>query len=674
MLYGIFGPPWCAGGLEKQCFKELCQKSYLGSVYIIWKNYNFDGNSTQTFVMDKLQDKLSFRDDFPPTSTEAWEEKIHKDLKGADYQKKLIWRTIEGFSVRPYYRSEDLKNITHLRVHPAQYPWVRSKKDRDNSWYIRQDIDARQDPQQANKKALDVLNRGVDALGFRLDDSRPIEKKDLDVLVQDICIPAIQLNFESGRRSAEVVEFLKEKLKQDGTDVKECKGGVDFKPLDELNRKGTFDGQAFDQAAGLVRQSRGFGDFAVVEVDGSTLHNAGASNVQELGYALAMGNEYLARLTDQGFSVDEIAPRIRFKMGIGPAYFLEMAKLRAARMLWTRIVEAYKPDDESSTQMKIHAETSRWNQTVYDPYVNMLRGTTEAMSAALGGTDSLSVTPYDVPFEKPTDFAQRMSRNTQIILKEEAYFDKVVDPAGGAYYIENLTHSIAEHAWRLFQDTENNGGYMESFKKGRVQEQIKEVANQRNMDLARRKEALVGVNLYPNAQEVMESAYDASTLHTDSQEATDAIAEPIKPYRGAEEIEQMRLKTERKTGERPKTFMLTIGDAKMRRARAQFSASFFAAAGFEIIDNIGFDTVDAGVQEAINQKADIVVVCSSDGEYPDVAPEVYQKLKDQAIVVVAGYPKDSIEMLQEKGLKHFIHIKSNLVETLGHFQKELGIE
>ena len=627
--------------------------------------------------MDKLQDKLRFRDDFPPASTEAWEEKIHQDLKGADYEKKLIWRTLEGFNVRPYYRSEDLKHIPHLRVHPGVYPWVRGKKCRDNSWYIRQNIDAREDVQQANKKALNVLNRGADALGFRLDDSKPLENKDLDVLLKDICIPAIQLNFESGRRSPEVVEFLKDKLKQDGTDASECKGGVDFKPLDELNRKGRFASsqqEDFDQAAELIRQSKALPHFTVLEVDGATLHNAGASIVQELGYALAMGNEYLARLTDRGLKVDDVAPHIRFKLGIGPAYFLEMAKLRAARMLWARIVQAYEPGNERSTQMKIHAETSRWNQTVYDPYVNMLRGTTEAMSAVLGGTDSLSVTPYDAPFEKPGDFAQRMSRNTQVILKEEAFFDKVVDPAGGAYYIENLTQSIAGHAWKLFQETENQGGYAETFHKGTIQEQIKEVANKRNMNLARRKEALVGVNLYPNAQEVMESAYDASTLHTEGAETSEAIAEPIKPYRGAEEIEQMRLKTERNSQERPTTFLLTIGNAKMRRARAQFSSSFFAAAGFEIIDNIGFESVDEGVQEALSQKADIVVVCSSDQEYPEVAPQVYDKLKDQAIVVVAGYPKDSIEMLQEKGLKYFIHIKSNLVETLSNFQKELGIE
>ena len=627
--------------------------------------------------MGKLQDKLRFQDDFPPTSTEAWEEKIKQDLKGADYQKKLIWRTVEGFSVRPYYRAGDLKDIKHLQVHPGAFPWVRSKKDQDNSWYIRQDIDATQDVREANHKALDVLNRGVDSLGFRLDGSTKPEKGELKKLLQGLCLPAIELNIEAGNHAPDVVEFLKEKVKEDGFETKDIHASVDFKPLDELSLTGRFSSgeeMAFDTAHDLIQDAQELPNLTVIEINGATLHNAGATNVQELAYALAMGNEYLARLTDKGLSVDEVAPRLRFRFGIGPAYFLEIAKIRAARMLWAKVVEAYEPRDEKSTQMTIHGKTSQWNQTVYDPYVNMLRGTTEAMSAVLAGVDSLTVTPYDEPFENPTDFARRMSRNTQILLKEEAYFDKVVDPAGGSYYLENLTQSVAEHAWSLFQETENQGGYIKSFANGKVQEKIHEVANKRNMNLAMRKEALVGVNLYPNASEVMESSYDASTLHTASPKASDAIAEPIKPYRGAEEIEQLRLKTERQKGKRPNVFMLTIGNAKMRRARAQFSAGFFAAAGFEIMDNIGFDTVEEGVKEAFNKEADIVVVCSSDQEYPDFAPAAYEQLKDKAIVVVAGYPKDSIEMLKEKGLQHFIHIKSNLVETLSHFQKQLGIE
>jgi len=521
------------------------------------------------------------------------------------------------------------------------------------------------------------LNRGVDSLGFKLNTSTRPEKGELKSLLQGLCLPAIELNIEAGNHAPDVVEFLKGKVKEDGFESTDIHASVDFKPLDELSLTGRFpsgEEMAFDTAYDLIKDARELPDLTVIEINGATLHNAGATNVQELGYALAMGNEYLARLTDKGLSVDEIAPRMRFRFGIGPAYFLEMAKIRAARMLWAKVVEAYQPNDEKSTRTTIHGETSQWNQTVYDPYVNMLRGTTEAMSAVLAGVDSLSVTPYDKPFKNPADFARRMSRNTQILLKEEAYFDKVVDPAGGSYYVENLTQSIAGHAWRLFQETENEGGYIKAFADGTVQENIREVANKRNMNLAMRKEALVGVNLYPNANEVMESGYDASTLQTASPKASDAIAEPIKPYRGAEEIEQLRLKTERQKGKRPNVFMLTIGNAKMRRARAQFSAGFFAAAGFDIIDNIGFDTLEEGVKEAIKKKADIVVVCSSDQEYPEFAPAAYDHLKDKAIVVVAGYPKDSIEMLKEKGLQHFIHIKSNLVETLSHFQKQLGIE
>jgi len=627
--------------------------------------------------MGKLQDQLRFRDDFPPTTTQEWEEKIRQDLKGADYEKKLIWRTIEGFNVRPYYRAEDLKGIRHLHVHPAAFPWVRSKKDRDNSWFIRQDLDATKDMEEANRKALDILNRGVDSLGFKLDPSKKPVQAELEALLRDICLPAVELNFEAGPVSPAVVAFLRNKIDNEGIDPQDLTGGVDFNPVGDLNATGSFpsgEDQSFEEAAGLVRQMQSLPGYTVLEVDGAALHNAGASIVQELAFSLAMGNEYLARLTDKGLKVDDIANSIRFRFGVGPAYFLEIAKLRAARMLWAKVVEAYQPEEEPSTQMQIHAETSRWNQTVYDPYVNMLRGTTEAMSATLGGVDSLSVTPYDVPFEQPNDFALRISRNTQILLKEEAHFDKVVDPAGGAYYVENLTQSIADHAWALFQQTENEGGYTEAFKKGAVQEKIKEVANKRNMNLAMRKEALVGVNLYPNADETMEPGYDASTLQTGIPKASDAVAEPIKPYRGAEEIEQLRLKTERKTGERPKTFMLTIGDKKMRRARAQFSAGFFAAAGFEILDNIGFPSVEEGVQAALDQQADIVVICSSDKEYPEIAPQVYEQLKGKAIIVVAGYPQDSIDMLKEKGLSHFIHIKSNLVETLAGFQKELGIE
>jgi methylmalonyl-CoA mutase len=626
--------------------------------------------------MVKLQDKLKFKDDFPPVSTEAWEEKIHKDLKGADYNKKLIWKTLEGFQVRPYYRAEDLGKIKHLEALPGEFPFVRSKKDQDNSWYIRQDVDATRDWNKANKTALDILQKGVDSLGFIINEDNEPSREDFNALLKDICISAIELNFVANHASHSIVDHLVAKVQDENIDKKEVKGSVDFNPIGNLNTKGKFCKSAdysFDRCKEIIEKTKDLPNFQVLEIDGLTLHNAAATNVQELGFALAMGNEYLANLTERGLTVDDIAPKIRFKLGTGSNYFLEIAKLRAARMLWAKVVEAYNPKNEESLQLNIHAETSHWNQTIYDPYVNMLRGTTESMSAALGGADSITVTPYDKQFEKPTDFAKRIARNTQIILKEEAYFDKVVDPAGGSYYVENLTQSIAEHAWSLFQEVENEGGYIEAFKKGMVQEKIKEIANKRSINLALKKEALVGINLYPNASEVMEEGYDQSTIQSESEKAEDAIAEPIVTYRGGEELESLRLTTDRNASKRPKVFMFTIGDKKMRAARSQFSQGFFASAGFEVIDNIGFDNVDEGVKEARNKNADIVVICSSDPEYPEVAPKIYDKMKDDAIIVVAGYPKDSIDQLKEKGIRHFIHIKSNLIETLRGFQKELGI-
>lgn len=627
--------------------------------------------------MVKLQDKLRFRDDFPPVSTEEWEKKIHQDLKGADYNKKLIWKPLEGFTVRPYYRAEDLKNLKHLDILPAVYPWVRGKSDRDNGWFVRQDVDARSGYKEANKKALSVLNRGVDSIGFVIDEESRPSQDQFEELLYNICIQAIELNLLTGHASRHMLDLLQQKIKIESIDKNEVRGSVNYNPLGCLNRYGNFcdtEDQRVSEMKGLVERAGDIPEFSVLEVDAAWIHNAGATNVQELAFALAMGNEYLAHLTDHGLMAEDVANNMHFKFGVGPAYFLEIAKFRAARMLWAKVVEAYGFSNIHATQMKIHAETSRWNQTIYDPYVNMLRDTTEAMSASLGGADTITVTPYDEAFEKPTDFAERIARNTQIILKEEAHFDRVVDPAGGAYYIEELTQSIAEHAWSLFQEIENEGGYIEAFKKGIIQEKINEVANKRNMNLSIRKEVLVGVNLYPNTQESMEEGIDESTISTGSTKKADAMAEPIKPYRGAEELEKLRFKTDRMKGQRPEVFMLTIGDTKMRRARAQFSAGFFASAGFEILDNIGFQSVDEGVQAVREKNPDIVVICSSDQEYAELAPAIYDQLKDTSIIVIAGYPKDSIEMLRNKGIQHFIHIKSNLTESLKEFQKLLGIE
>jgi len=372
------------------------------------------------------------------------------------------------------------------------------------------------------------------------------------------------------------------------------------------------------------------------------------------------------RLTEAGLTVDEVARKMRFSFSVSSNYFLEIAKLRAARMLWANIVKGYNPEKNCAGKMLIHDETSRWNQTVYDPYVNMLRGTTEAMSAAIGGVHSLEVTPFDRAFEAPTEFAKRIARNVELLLKHESHFDQVVDPAGGSYYIENLTQSIANEAWKLFLEIEEKGGYTAAYKAGVIVEKVKASAANKDKNIATRRQILLGANQFPNFTEVAPAEITADTV-------TRAAAEGnvLPPYRGAMALEEMRLHVDR-SGKQPKAFMLTCGNLAMARARAQFSCNFFACAGIRVQDNTFFKSLEDGVAAALESKAEIVVVCASDDDYAEAAPKIKELLGGKAILVVAGAPACAPE-LEAQGITNFINVKSNVLETLKFYLKELGI-
>jgi methylmalonyl-CoA mutase len=295
------------------------------------------------------------------------------------------------------------------------------------------------------------------------------------------------------------------------------------------------------------------------------------------------------------------------------------------------------------------------------------------MSAVLGGIHSMTVQPFDASYSKPSNFSERIARNQQLILKEEAYFGKVVDPAAGSYYIERITQSIIEHVWQLFLKIHEFGGYTEAFTKGFIQGQIKEVAQKREANIATRRETVLGTNQYPNFAEIADKKIgnQAFNKKPDNTKPTDAICEPLILYRGSQTFEELRLKTD-SAGKRPKVFMLTLGKLAFRRARAQFSCNFFACAGFEVIDNIGFKTVEEGAKAAIDVKSDIVVLCSSDEEYETIAPEAFEKLNGKAIFVVAGEPACKPN-LETKGINNYISVKSNVLETLKFYQQLLNL-
>lgn len=618
-----------------------------------------------------------FFSEFPPVSTKEWDDKIIKDLKSADYEKKLIWRTEEGFNVKPYYRSEDLINLKYLDTFPGEFPFARGNEIKTNEWLIRQDIEVL-NVADANQKALDIIKRGVNSIGFDLSKIRSTIEN-IEKLLSGININNIEVNFTNVDSPVELLSVIHQFTIINSHPKEKIIGSVDFDLLKELTLYGNFrksENEDFEEAAKLLKLNKELPNLKSIAVHGSLFKNSGSSITQELAFSFAMADQYISKLSNHGFSIDEIASSIQFNFAVDSKYFMEIAKLRAARILWAHIIKAYNPAIETSARMHLHSETTNWNKSVYDPYVNMLRTTTEAMSAIIGGTDSLLVKGYDSPFEIPTEFAKRVARNQQLILKEESYFDKVVDPGAGSYYIENLTHSIANEAWEVFLEIDELGGYLEALKKGYIQKNIKESANAKDMAIASRKEVILGTNQYPNYSEKLDEGFDLSDIGSQEMHYDDAIVETIKPYRAAEEFERLRFRTDRhaRNNKRPVVFMLTMGNLAMRRARAQFGGNFFACAGYEIFDNNGFKTVDEGVQAAKDAKADIVVVCSSDEEYAEIAPDVNKQLENKAIVVVAGYPKNILDDLKTKGINKFIHIKSNVLETLKVFQKELGIE
>jgi methylmalonyl-CoA mutase len=324
--------------------------------------------------------------------------------------------------------------------------------------------------------------------------------------------------------------------------------------------------------------------------------------------------------------------------------------------------------------MYAHCETSAWNKTIYDPYVNLLRTQTEAMSAVLGGADSLTVLPFDAVYEQPTAFAEHIARNQQALLKEEVHLDKIADPAAGSYYIETLTSSIAEQAWKLFLEVQDRGGFVAAFREGFVQSQVGEMAEKRRKAIGSRRENILGVNQFPNINEQLEPGLDASLFEMENHTAENAEVETLKLFRGAQQLEAIRYATDlysAKNG-RPKVCMLPVGNLAMRKARSQFACNFFASAGYEVIDHNGFNSVEEGLQNVLEAGADIVVLCSSDEEYAELAPVLHSNLGGKAILVIAGAPA-CMDELKATGILNFINIKTNLLDALTAYNKMLGI-
>ena len=620
--------------------------------------------------------------EFTAPTTQEWLDKIQVDLKGADFQKRLVWRTNEGFNVQPFYRREDLANLKTPDALPGEFPFVRGNKKDSNEWYVRQNI-AVNDPKAANAKALDILNKGIDSIGFRIP-KELVSAENIEALLEGIYCEIVDLNFRTcGRKALELAQIVDAYFTKQGFDKAELSFTVGFDPIENILTKGKDVTPILSEGPKIVELLKDYPKAHVMTVHTETLNNAGAYIVQELGYALAWGNEYLQQLVDAGIDVDLAARQMKFYMGVSENYFMEIAKFRAARLLWAQIVKQYEPKDENSAKMTINATTSTYNQTLFDSYVNLLRSQTEAMSAALGGVHSMVVTPFNVTYEKPTEFSERIARNQQLLIKEESHFDRIVDPSAGSYYIEHLTDALAQEGWKLFLKIEEEGGFLEAVKKGIVQDDINATNVKRHGDAAKRKEFLLGTNQFPNFTEKSDGKRSLPRpLQKEGGKGCCGAQSPL-PLEGqgeafkklettrlAADFEDLRIHTEETRV--PTAFMLTIGNLAMRQARAQFSCNFLATAGWKVVDNLGFKTVEEGVDAALEAKADVIVICSSDDEYAEYAIPAFKYLDGRAMFVVAGAPA-CMEDLKAAGIENFIHVRCNVLETMKEYNQKLGI-
>ena len=607
--------------------------------------------------------KQRLLDQFAPVTPEEWRAKAEVDLKGADFDKKMVWRTNEGFNVQPLYRGVDIKDLKATDSLPGEFPYVRGTRADNNNWCVRQNIFVETES-QANDKARTLLTKGVTALGFKL---RKDTDVDLRALLNGIDLSKVEINIKCCPKCAlEVTKALVNLVVEAGAQDS-FTGSIGFDPFKRMLKHGVpFPGDIAALAGDLIKAAQPVKGLKVLSVDSVVLNNAGAYIYQELGYALAWGNEWMAMLTEAGFSADEVAHRIKFNMGISTIYFMEIAKFRAARQLWAQIVKQYKPECDCACKMVVNAETTRFNMTVFDSYVNLLRSQTEAMSAALAGVDSIVVTPFDAIYNHPNDFSERIARNQQILLNEESHLDKVVDPAGGSYYVEMLTASLAEQGWKLFLDVEDKGGFQAALNNGDVTNAVNASATQRFDKVAKRKEQLLGTNQFPNFTE--KAADKEPKPHACACGCAHEQGEvQLNSKRLASQFEEIRFATEH-ASHTPKAFMLTIGNLAMRLARAQFSCNFFACAGYELIDNNGFKTVEDGINAAMEKNADIVVLCSSDDEYAELIPQAVKLLDGRAELVLAGPETDEFKAM---GITNFINVRTNVLATLKAFNAKL---
>jgi methylmalonyl-CoA mutase len=698
-----------------------------------------------------LASEFTVRDDFPPISYDKWRALVEADLNGAPFEKKLVTHTYEGIDIQPIYSRSDFPGESDPNGFPGLPPFVRGSKVLGA---VMRGADLRQEHAHPD---LTVTNRaivadfadGTTSIQLRLDAAArngldPDETAaaslagrdgimaysvdDLDAALADVDLTRVGIALDGGAAFLPAASLLAALWQRRGVALHQVRGAFNADPLAALARDGQLPvspGASMTMLAELAEwTSNNCPRVTAVGIDTSPYHHAGATAAQDLAFGLATAVGYLRAMTDAGLEVDPAARQMLFSFGLGTHHFLAIAKLRAARRLWWRVVDACGGSDAAGA-MRIHARTSDRVLTKRDPYVNILRNTVGVFAAIVGGADVITSVPLDHVAGLPDDFSRRVARNTLLILQEEGHLHRVIDPAGGSWFLDTITDQLAGEAWSIFQEVERLGGMLAVLESGWVSDQIAAAYAPRASDIARRKEGITGVSEFPNLAEdrVVHGLPDIDALRkaaakrvktsrprsalfaagpsSDSKTAAAVTAaakgatigqlaralkfhispakiQPLVARSFAGPFEELRDATDAwqaTHGRRPRVFLANMGPVSHHTARATYAKNFFEAGGFEVITTDGFQDADAAAAAFGESGATIAVICSSDKLYPNVVPKVAARLKAAGArsVVLAGNPGANEAAWREAGVDRFIYVKCDVLVTLQETLREEGV-
>lgn len=667
-------------------------------------------------------------EEFAPATYAEWRSAAESALKGADFDRTLITKLVEGLALQPIYNESD---VASCPGNPGQFPYRRGTTALGYTikpWEVAQAIPACS-AKTFNEHALQELKTGGTALTIKLNCGGGLKLRNAEAWstalagIELDCIPVY--TFAGGCGLGILGMYVNEYTKR-GLRLDKMTGGVLYDPIGKLVGKGKLCGGKgicayYDQLASMTKWViANTKNFQSIGVSGLPYHNSGCTATEEVAIMIATAVAYLRALEERGISISDAAPRIRFTTGIGSNVFLEIAKIRALRELWAKVVVACGGSEESA-KINLHAVTSTWTLSKVDPWSNMLRGTAQAFSAAIGGVDSLEVTPFDAAVRRPDEFSRRIARNLQLVLQGECILDRVVDPAGGSYYIENLTDTVEKEAYAIFQSIEAEGGILASLKAGTIQKRINVTAAKRYELVDQRRQTIVGINRYVNLEEEslatascpapgapnkeMGSEESLALVGNSMEQVLAAIKagactcgiqaklcdcsscgcdspldiEAVPARRITERFEELLDKAaawKKAKGSRPSVFLATFGPLRQFKPRADFTQDFLRAGGFDATYSKGYNSPEEAATAAVASGLGACVICSTDDTYPEIVPAYCAALKaakPDMLIFLAGYPKEHIAAFEAAGVDGFIHVKANCYETLNTLQNKLGI-